>query len=291
MAGRLRVHVGDHARRYTVCGYTPDRSGAGPGRVFKGYQGHLQADAHSAYDGLFADGAIKEVGCWMHARREFPEARGSDPARSHLMLARVAGLYEVEDDARGARKHHPEWDDAAWHGSRHGLRSRRSRPLPDAIRAGRDGGRAEALPKGPIGEATGCASNRWDASIRPREAGSLEVDDGASGRALTPVASGRENWLFAASDQGARRRPCRWAWARPARISGATRWPTSATSSTVVCRPGWPRRRGIGRPAEGPPEGGTTGERAATRRRRSSAGAGRPYAGQPGPAARTPGPA
>ena len=200
--GRLWVQIGDHNHRYTVYDYTPDRSGDGPRRVFQGYEGYLQADAYSAYDGLFADGTIVEVGCWMHARRKFYEAKTSDPVRSHLVLAWVGGLYEVEDDARKARKNHPEWDDATWHAYRYDLRHERSRPILDAIHAWLTTERPRALPKSPIGEAIGYALNHWDALIRPQEAGFLEIDNGASERALKPVALGRKNWLFAGSDEG-----------------------------------------------------------------------------------------
>ena len=37
------------------------------------------------------------------------------------MLAWVAGLYEVEDDAKLARKAHPDWDDATWNAYRYEL--------------------------------------------------------------------------------------------------------------------------------------------------------------------------
>jgi transposase len=200
--GRLWVQVGDGDNRFVVYDYTPDHSRAGPGRVFKGYTGYLQADAHSVYDGLFADGTIVEVGCWMHARRKFYEAKASDPARSHLMLGWVAGLYEVEDDAKAARKHHPGWDDAAWHAYRHELRLGRSRPILEAVHAWLEGEQPKVLPKSPVGEAIGYALNHWDALARPLEAGFLEVDNGASERALKPVALGRKNWLFAGSDEG-----------------------------------------------------------------------------------------
>ena len=189
--GRLWVHIGDHNHRYTVYDYTPDRSGAGPGRVFKDFTGYLQADAYSAYDALFQGGTIVEVGCWMHARRKFYEARTSDPARSHLMLAWVAGLYEVEEDAKEARKKHPEWDDAAWHAHRYDLRLQRSRPILDAIHAWLVAEQPKVLPKSPIGEAIGYALNHWGALIRPLEAGFLEIDNGASERARKPVALGR----------------------------------------------------------------------------------------------------
>ena len=54
--GRLWVSIGDHDHPYTVYTYTPDRSAAGPREIFKGFQGYLQADAYSAYDGLYTVG-------------------------------------------------------------------------------------------------------------------------------------------------------------------------------------------------------------------------------------------
>lgn len=200
--GRLWVQIGDHKHHYTVYDYTPDRSGDGPRRVFKEYKGYLQADAYSAYDELFVDGTIVEVGCWMHARRKFYEAKTSDPVRSHLMLAWVGGLYEIEDDARKAHERHPEWDDVTWHAFRYELRLRKSRPILDAIHAWLVAERPKVLPKSPTGEAIGYALNHWNALIRPLDRGFLEIDNGASERAMKPVALGRKNWLFAGSDEG-----------------------------------------------------------------------------------------
>jgi transposase len=202
--GRLWVHVGDHNNRFTVYDYTPDRSGKGPERVFKEFEGYLQADAYSAYDDLFKSGKIIEVGCWMHARRKFYDARNSDPTRSHVMLARVAQLYEIEADCKDARKKHPEWDDAAWHAYRYELRLQKSLPILNQIHAWLESEYLKALPKSPVGEAIGYALNQWKALIRPLEAGFLELDNGASERAMKPVALGRKNWLFAGSDEGGR---------------------------------------------------------------------------------------
>jgi hypothetical protein len=185
-----------------VYDYTPDHSSDGPQRVLKGYTGYLQADACSVYDSLFVGGSIVEVGCWMHARRKFYEARTSDPGRAHVMLAYVAGLYDVEDEAKQERAKHPDWDDAAWHAYRYGLRLQKSQPILEAVRAWLDRERPEVLPKSPIGEAIAYALNHWGALIRPWEAGFLEIDNGASERALKPVAIGRKNWLFAGNDDG-----------------------------------------------------------------------------------------
>jgi hypothetical protein len=118
------------------------------------------------------------------------------------MLAWVAGLYEVEDDAKTARKKHPEWDDATWHAYRHDRRIERSKPLLEMIHTWLETERPKILPKSPISEAIGYALNHWAALIRPWEAGFLEIDNGASERAIRPVALGRKNWLFAGSDEG-----------------------------------------------------------------------------------------
>ena len=101
--GRLWVSIGDHDHPYMVYTYTPDRSAAGPREIFKDFKGYLQADAYSAYDGLYTSGEIIEVGCMMHARRKFYEARTSDPPRSHQALAWIGLLYDVERRGEGAR--------------------------------------------------------------------------------------------------------------------------------------------------------------------------------------------
>jgi hypothetical protein len=58
------------------------------------------------------------------------------------------------------------------------------------------------LPKSPLGEAITYALNQWQALLRYRDAGWLEIDNNAAERALRVVAVGRANWLFAGSDRG-----------------------------------------------------------------------------------------
>jgi transposase len=196
--GRLWVSIGDHDHPYTVYTYTPDRSAAGPQEIFKGFEGYLQADAYSAYDGLYTSGAIVEVGCMMHARRKFHEARTSDPQRSHQALAWISLLYDVERGVKGR-----ETDDyEAFVALRHRVRGQRSQPIFDKFHAWLEAERPKVLPKSPIGEAIQYALNHWEALKRPLEAGFLELDNGACERAFKPVALGRKNWLFAGSDQG-----------------------------------------------------------------------------------------
>jgi transposase len=196
--GRLWVSIGDHDHPYTVYTYTPDRSAAGPREIFKGFKGYLQADAYSAYDGLYESGEIIEVGCLMHARRKFHEARTSDPQRSHQALAWIRLLYDIEDDVKARETE----DYEAFVALRHRVRAERSRPIFDKFHDWLEAERPKVLPKSPIGEAIQYALNHWEALKRPLEAGFLELDNGACERAFKPVALGRKNWLFAGSDRG-----------------------------------------------------------------------------------------
>jgi transposase len=196
--GRLWVSIGDHDHPYTVYTYTPDRSATGPREIFRGFRAYLQADAYSAYDGLYTSGEIIEVGCLMHARRKFYEARTSDPQRSHQAPAWISLLYDVERDVKG----HETEDYEAFVALRHGVRAERSQPIFDKFHDWLEAERPKVLPKSPIGEAIRYALNHWEALKRPSEAGFLELDNGACERAFKPVAIGRRNWLFAGSDKG-----------------------------------------------------------------------------------------
>ncbi len=196
--GRLWVSIGDHDHRYTVYTYTPDRSATGPQEIFKDFRGYLQADAYSAYDGLYRSGAIVEVGCMMHARRKFYEARTGDPPRSHQALAWISLLYDIEREV----KERETEDYEAFVALRHRVRAERSRPIFDKFHAWLEAELPEVLPKSAIAEAIQYALNHWEALKRPLEAGFLELDNGACERAFKPVAIGRRNWLFAGSDKG-----------------------------------------------------------------------------------------
>src|SRR5512134_704775 len=53
--------------------YSPDRAGIHPERHLAGYSGILQADAYAGFNTVYKSGAIREAGCWAHARRKLFE--------------------------------------------------------------------------------------------------------------------------------------------------------------------------------------------------------------------------
>ena len=179
----------------------PTTVATGQGRGLPRLRGLPPGGRVSGYDALFRTRTIVEVEV-LDARGGSFTSRTSDPPRSHLAIAWIVGLYKIEEDAREARKKHPEWDDTAWHAYRYDLRIKHSTPILETIRAWLDAERPKVLPKSPLGEAIAYALNHWAALIRPLEAGFLEIDNGASERSMKPIALGRKNWLFAGNDEG-----------------------------------------------------------------------------------------
>jgi hypothetical protein len=177
--------------------YTPTRSQEGPERMLKGYKGYIQADAFNGYDNLYGEGKATEVGCWGHARRKFDEAKQTEPLRANQMLALIAQLYVVEDQAQAEHR------DAE---GVKALRQQFSKPiLDDQIKPLLEAWSPEVLPKSPLGKAVTYALNQWEALNRYLENGILCIDNSLSERVIKLVALGRKNWLFSGSDEGARR--------------------------------------------------------------------------------------
>jgi len=85
------------------------------------------------------------------------------------------------------------------------MRLERSVPQRDELGAWIADEYEKARPKSPLAKAMGYTLNQWEALQRPFEDGRLPLDNGATERRLRDPAMGRRNYLFAGSDNGARR--------------------------------------------------------------------------------------
>ena len=194
--GRLWPYVGDEAHPLIVYDYTPTRGRAGPAKFLEDFEGYLQADAYAAYDAFFKEGrGMIEVGCWMHARRYFFKALDSDEMRMGQALHLIGRLYAVEERAK-ALALTPE--------QRLDLRQRVSKKVLDQLHCYLLQLQQDVLPKSPTGAAVRYALNQWVALTRFLEDGDLEIDNGATERAIRDIAIGRGNWTFFGSDAGGR---------------------------------------------------------------------------------------
>lgn len=191
---RFWGYQGDARHPYVVYQFTESRKRDGPAAFLAHFEGYLQADAYGGYDGIYSGGKVIEVACWAHARRKWDEARTTDPARSHHVLALIQQLYSIERDARGLT---PE--------AKLANRQEHSRPILTELERWLEAERPHLLPKSPAGQAARYMTNQWAALNRYCESGLLSIDNNAAERAMKPCAIGRKNWLFVGSHTGGER--------------------------------------------------------------------------------------
>jgi transposase len=187
------VYVGNALNPYTVFDLTAGRQQEFPERFLAGYRGYIHADGYAGYNPLYAAGAT-HVGCWMHARRYYFEAKDSD-TRAYEALARIRRLYAVEADAKNEKL--TGADLAAY-------RREHAGPVLNQFADWLAEEVPKALPKSKFGEALNYSANQWPSLIRYLDDGRLAIDNGPAEQAIRPLAVGRRNWLHIAGDGGLR---------------------------------------------------------------------------------------
>jgi transposase len=201
----LWAGIGDADYPYVVFDFTADYTKGGPQQFFKGYKGYLQADALAQYEGLYGDD-VKHVCCWAHARRKFVAAVDGGDERGQAALGLIRQLYAIErelpplllpsDDPLKQQQRQQREE------QRRRMRQQQARPVLDELAKWLDEQRGKALPKTPLGQAIGYASNNWEALCRYLEQGYLAIDNNLSERTLRAIALGRNNWVVIGSEAG-----------------------------------------------------------------------------------------
>lgn len=189
---RMWVSLGGENFDLCVYDFTRNRGREGPLLFFKSYRGKLMADAYSGYEPLFeANKEIIAAGCWAHTRRYFYDSLPTCPEPASQMLSLIRELYQVEEKAREQSVE-----------KRLEMRQHSSVPqmarIEDWITSHTD----KWLPKSPMGEAVQYIDNQWERLQVYLSDGRLPIDNNAAERAIRPLAIGRKNWMFFASEAG-----------------------------------------------------------------------------------------
>ena len=177
----------------TVYDFSHDRSKKRPLDFLGDYRGYVHADAYSGYDELFRRDGVIEVGCWVHTRRYFDEAVSSRKIEATEIMARIGQLYVIEKECVELK---PE--------QRVQVRQERSLPLLDQLFKRIEELKAQTIPAEPLRKAVDYALKQRQALYRYLEDGRLKPDNNIAENAIRPLALGRKNWLFAASERGAK---------------------------------------------------------------------------------------
>jgi hypothetical protein len=162
--------------------------------LFKGFRGHLLADAAPVYDALYATGEIIEHCCWYHCRRYFYRALETDRARALGPLALIAKLFEIDAECSVIT------DEA----TRTATRAERARPLLELLDQWMDRHRTEVDPRSPLEKAIGYYDNQREALHRFVEDSRISLHNNRSEQQLRNLALGRQNWNFFANETGLR---------------------------------------------------------------------------------------
>ena len=182
--------------------YHPTRSGDVPREILKGYQGYLQTDAFSAYEGIEKEmPGIVLVGCFAHARRNFVKviaARGAEakkkPGSAEVALEYIRKLYAIEKITRNSGLSPPEMVE---------LRKEKAKPILDEFHEWLKKKATQTPPKGLLGKAVSYALNHWPKLIRYLQNEHITPDNNLAENAIRPFVIGRKNYLFMGHPNGA----------------------------------------------------------------------------------------
>ena len=93
-------------KKVVLLDYEISRSGATMKKLFSEFKGYLQVDGLNSYDELAKADGVTRVGCNMHARRRFDEAKTTG-AEERKTLAEVGlklyqDIYALEEEFKGS---------------------------------------------------------------------------------------------------------------------------------------------------------------------------------------------
>lgn len=186
-----RSAVGDPI---VVFDYGGSRSGAHVRDFLGDWRGALLVDDYAGYKALWAQG-ITELGCWAHARRKFFDLHAASKSTlAAEALARIAGLYRIEQAARELESD-----------ARHALRQQQARPQVNALFEWLTAIRPQVSDGSGSARAIDYALRRQTALTRYLEDGRYPIDNNPVENAIRPIALGRKNWLFAGSERAGER--------------------------------------------------------------------------------------
>lgn len=196
-------------RDHILYEYLEKENGAAIYQRFRGFSGHVQADAKSVFNLLFADEeelALKapglehdgctriEVGCWYHCRRRFWEAAVAKSDVGREGLVRLGRIFELDE----------AWKDKPPSEIKR-LRQQHLRVHVDSFLSWVDEQRELfAGQRGYTRTALEYANNQREALTRFFDDGRLVLTNNGAERGVKAIALGRKAWLFCGSDDHAR---------------------------------------------------------------------------------------
>lgn len=211
--------------------FASSREGRHASAMLQGFQGTLLTDHYAGYKALYAQGEIKEAGCWAHARRKFFEAHKlNQSAIAQEALQRIGYLYEIERQAQEKTQE-----------ERHQLRQAHSHPHLNAFKQWLIEQRGQLVHADVTAKAIDYAFKRWGALCVYLDDARIPIDNNAVENAIRPLALGRKNWLFVGSQQAGERAAVVMSLIESAKLNGHDAW--GYLKDVLTKLPTWPHSR------------------------------------------------
>jgi transposase len=182
--------------RLVLFDYHEGRGREGPQEMLKDFKGHLQTDAYSVYDFFKQQEGITVMHCMAHARRMFFDALENDPARAQYAMEQFGLLYDIE---RKAKTQSLSIDELRQ------LRQSEALPILLSFEQWMKQEYIKVTPKSAIAKALGYCMGRWRELRVYTTDGKFNIDNNPVENSIRPVAIGRKNYLFAGSQEAAKR--------------------------------------------------------------------------------------
>lgn len=180
--------------RFIFFEFSLTRAGENAERRLKEFQGLLQTDGYSGYNGLRKKEEVINFGCWDHARRKFTEvvkiSGNNKSGKAGEMLVHIGKLYEIEKEIKNFSVENRKLD-----------RQKRAKPILDLIFSKLQ--KIQAPPQSALGKAVTYCLNQWRYLSRYVDYGAIEISNCWIENHIRPFALGRRNWLFVGNEQSA----------------------------------------------------------------------------------------
>ena len=155
----------------------------------------MHVDGYDGYAPICNKNEITRLGCWANVRRkifgDFKSSQGSSIGKQGIVF--IKKLYKIEDKIRGK---HPE--EKFYH------RSKESIAITNEFKIWIDEKIVKTPPKSMAGKALTYVSNEWEYLINCFSVGECEIDNNFIEAHIRPFTIGRKNWMFSATENGAR---------------------------------------------------------------------------------------
>lgn len=221
--------------------YAPNWKSDHPAKFLRNFNGYLQGDGYAGYAAMLRDDETgkplvpeeRRLGCGMHIRAKFESATKTGDARAAVAIRYFQKLYRVEASCKSEGLSVEQ---------RKACRDELSLPVVDELYDWIRELHPRLVPKSPLFVATQYAINQEAAWRRCFTDGRFEIDNGEVERQLRRVALGRKNYLFAGSDEGAKRLAVGYTVFGSCHMHGVNPWAWAADVIRKLQR-GWPMSR------------------------------------------------